>query len=155
MSPLSQCYVRSRAQLLLQVRPDDHDMIFPRRPWRNCDRCILHGIRLLWRWTLLRRLGEYGLENLSRFSIISEAEIDNLLKDFMSKHGNATGEPYLTGYLRALGYHIPRRKIRASINRVDPVNTALRWGALVSRRTYYVPWPNSLWHVDGHHSLIR
>lgn len=39
--------------------------------------------------------------------------------------------------------------------RVDPQNTALRWSAVVSRRKYQVPWPNSLWHLDGHHSLIR
>ena len=26
---------------------------------------------------------------------------------------------------------------------------------VVSRQTYQVPWPNSLWHLDGHHSLIR
>ena len=39
--------------------------------------------------------------------------------------------------------------------RVDPCNTAIRWCAQVSRRTYKVPWPNSLWHLDGHHSLIR
>ena len=25
----------------------------------------------------------------------------------------------------------------------------------MSRRVYFVPWPNSLWHLDGHHSLIR
>ena len=39
--------------------------------------------------------------------------------------------------------------------RMDPQNTALRWGVVVSRRAYHVPWPNSLWHLDGHHSLIR
>ena len=45
---------------------------------------------------------------------------------------------------RVQGYGLPR-------------NTALRWGALVLRRKYYVPWPNSLWHIDGHryHSLIK
>ncbi|CAB4001417.1 hypothetical protein AWC38_SpisGene3841 [Paramuricea clavata] len=26
---------------------------------------------------------------------------------------------------------------------------------IVQRRKYHVPWPNSLWHLDGHHSLIR
>ena len=26
---------------------------------------------------------------------------------------------------------------------------------VVTRRRYQVPWPNSLWHLDGHHSLIR
>ena len=38
---------------------------------------------------------------------------------------------------------------------MDPQNAALRWGIVVSRRVYQVPWPNSLWHLDGHHSLIR
>lgn len=38
---------------------------------------------------------------------------------------------------------------------MDPPNTALKWGIVVSRRQYSVPWPNSLWHLDGHHSLIR
>lgn len=35
------------------------------------------------------------------------------------------------------------------------MSTALRWGALVPRRVSFVPWHNSLWHQDGHHSLIR
>ena len=26
---------------------------------------------------------------------------------------------------------------------------------MITRRVYSVPWPNSLWHIDGHHSLIR
>ena len=39
--------------------------------------------------------------------------------------------------------------------RVDPQNTALRWGVVVSHRIYQVPWPNSLWHLHGHHALIR
>ena len=38
---------------------------------------------------------------------------------------------------------------------VDPRNTVLRWGITVSRRVHRIPWPNSLWHLDGHHSLIR
>ena len=48
-----------------------------------------------------------------------------------------------------------RRRIRESMSRVDPKNTAIRWGAQVLRRTYQGPWPNSLWHSDCHHSLIR
>ena len=73
----------------------------------------------------------------------------------MQSRQNTTGESYLRGHFRAVGYYVPRRRVRAGINRVDPRNTALRWGALVSRRVYSVPWPNSLWHLDGHHSLIR
>ena len=48
-----------------------------------------------------------------------------------------------------------RDRVRAAINRVDPENTALRWAVLITCRVYSVPWPNSLWHTDGHHSLIR
>jgi len=66
-----------------------------------------------------------------------------------------TGKTYLRGHFRANGYTVQRRRIRESLNRVDPKNTALRWGALVSRRVYFVQWPNSLWHIDGHHSLIH
>ena len=106
-------------------------------------------------WTIMRRVHFFGREHLSLFSSNTNEQIDDIIRDFISRHGSTTGEPYLRGYFRAMGYTIQRRRIRESLNRVDPRNTALRWGALVSRRVYFVPWPNSLWHLDGHHSLIR
>ena len=30
-----------------------------------------------------------------------------------------------------------------------------RWATVITRRTYSVPGPNSLWHIDGHHSLLN
>ena len=105
------------------------------------------------RWTVMRRVQSYGLQGLSRFSSITDEQIDDIIRAYTSNHGYTTGESYMRGHFRALGYYVPRRRIRAGINRVDPRNTALRW--LVSRRVYAVPWPNSLWHLDRHHSLIR
>ncbi|EPT00177.1 hypothetical protein FOMPIDRAFT_1123102, partial [Fomitopsis schrenkii] len=32
---------------------------------------------------------------------------------------------------------------------------ALRRHKTVKRRVYHVPRPNHLWHIDGHHKLIR
>ena len=107
------------------------------------------------RWTITHRVRLSELENLSLFSSITDEEIDDIIRDYIARYGSTTGESYLRGYFRALGYTIQRRGIRESLNRVDPRNTALRWGALVSRRVYFVPWPNLLWHLDGHHSLIR
>ena len=107
------------------------------------------------RWTIIRRVEDYGLIHLQQFSAISDERIDDIIQDYMSRHGHTTGEPFMSGYLRSLGLHIQRRRVRAAINRVDPRNTALRRGALVRRKTYFVPWANSLWHLDGHHSLIR
>ena len=39
--------------------------------------------------------------------------------------------------------------------RVDPVNVCMRRMRVIRRRTYSVSGPNALWHIDGHHSLIR
>ena len=107
------------------------------------------------RWTIMRHVNEYDLSGLQRFSIISDERIDEIVREYISRHGSTTGEPLMSGYFRSLGFHIQRRRIRASLNRVDPEHSALRWGALVARRKYFVRWPNSLWHLDGHHSLIR
>ena len=80
------------------------------------------------------------------------------------------GERIIIGHVRSLGLHITRERVRQSIRRVDPVNTSLRWHLHISRRTYSVPGPNSLWHIgnnyflivlnftfilDGNHKLIR
>ena len=42
-----------------------------------------------------RRVDEFGLSSLLMFSDISDNELDNLVKDFMSRHGATTGEPIL------------------------------------------------------------
>lgn len=106
------------------------------------------------RWTVIRCVQEYGLSDLPEFSNISDDRVDDIIKEFISRHGSTTGEPFISGYFHSLGLQVQSNQIRAAINRADPRNTALRWGALVSRRKYYVPWPNSLWHVDGHVQVI-
>ncbi|KAG8941496.1 hypothetical protein FRC03_004468 [Tulasnella sp. 419] len=56
--------------------------------------------------------------------------------------------------LRRLGHRVPVRRIRESLYRVDPVRRV--FGRVkIKRRTYKVPGPNSLWHHDGQHGLIR
>lgn len=39
--------------------------------------------------------------------------------------------------------------------RVDPAGVRRRFRQVLHRREYSVPMPNSLWHIDGHHKLIR
>ena len=107
------------------------------------------------RWTIYRRVQEYGLKSMTDFSLMSDGELDNIISEYMDQHGKITGQSYITGYLRSKGLRVQRSRVRQSMARVDPENAALRWGAVVTRRTYLVPWPNSLWHLDGHHSLVR
>lgn len=107
------------------------------------------------RWTIHRRVISMGLSNLGDFTLISDNELDQLISDYINRHGATSGLTYITGYLRSIGFRIQRHRIRESMTRVQPRNAILRWGMIVQRRKYHVPWPNSLWHLDGHHSLIR
>ena len=125
----------------------------------------LRGIGFTWtnisqmlgvsRWTIHRRVVEYGLDDMKGFSQLSDAELDEIIIKYNSNHGQATGYNLICGHFKSIGLRIQRRRIRERLAKLDPNNTALRWGVVVSRRKYEVPWPNSLWHIDGHHSLIQ
>ena len=59
------------------------------------------------------------------------------------------------GFLRGNGVFLQIDRVRGALQRLDPFTAGLRWHAVVRRRTYSVPGPNALCHIDGHHSLIR
>lgn len=42
-----------------------------------------------------------------------------------------------------------------SLYRMDRLGQTLRNQDVIKRRKYKVPRPNYLWHMDGHHKLIR
>ena len=140
----------------------------PGRPKLNVSAEVLEDLRGLgftWakiarifgvsRWTISRRVKEFNLQSYSGFSDMSDNELDGILKECISRHGETTGQTLIMGHLCSLGLRIQRKRVRKSLVRIDPKNSALRMGIVVHRRKYYVPWPNSLWHLDGHHPLIR
>lgn len=110
---------------------------------------------LVSRWTIRRRVVEFGLEEITGFTEMANEQLDGLVRQFIQEHGSVVGCSIINGYLRSLGIRIQRHQLRSSIARVDPINVRLRWAVVVSRRAYSVPGPNSLWHVDGHHSLVN
>lgn len=88
------------------------------------------------------------------FSNLPDHEIDRMIKNYRSSHPHS-GIRYVIGHLRQAGYRLQRRRIIASLRRVDQVGPALRKAQHIRRRTYRVARPNALWHGDGHHKLIR
>ncbi len=54
-----------------------------------------------------------------------------------------------------MGITIPRQHLRNSIHRVDGAGVIARRNAVVRSRVYSVPYPNYIWHIDGHHKLIK
>ena len=65
------------------------------------------------------------------------------------------GRRRFQGALRSRGLRIQRWRVSDCIRRVDPIGTALRWRLVIHRRKYFVPTPNSLWHIDSARKLIR
>ena len=124
----------------------------------------LRGLQFTWtriaqilgisRSTLYRRLQEEGVEHMCTYSDISNSELDWIMTTIKLNHPN-DGERLIRGHLHRLGIVIPRARMRASIHCVDPINTALRRSITIRRRVYHVNGPNSLWHIDGHHKLIK
>ena len=106
------------------------------------------------RSTLYRFLEREGITSTGKYSDISSSDLDRAVSTIKLEHPN-DGERLMAGHLHRIGILVPRSQLRSSIHRVDPLNTAIRRSVTIRRRVYCVAGPNSLWHIDGHHKLIR
>ena len=88
------------------------------------------------------------------YTDISERELDAILQSYKATHPN-DGEVMTIGHLRSCQIHVPRSEVRKSINRVDSTVINQRRHTTIQRRVYEVEAPNSIWHIDGNHKLIR
>ena len=105
------------------------------------------------RTTLWRRLTELGL-HFEKYTSISDSDLDGHVREIQYNNPNI-GMSLLQGYLQSREVFVQRHRVRQSVLRINPIASLSRWQQVVSRRSYSVPGPNSLWHIDGHHSLIR
>ena len=92
----------------------------------------------------------------SGFNRISDDELDDLVQKYHQEN-LAGGRGYIIGHLRAThSLRIQRQHVIDSINHIDRLGQEM-WphvGKKRPARTYTVPRPNALWHIDGHHKLI-
>lgn len=109
------------------------------------------------RATLYRRLAAHNLPGKhTQYSTCSEAELDELVsqvKDWWPHSGYRA----MTGALQTLGHQVQWDRVRAAMHRVDSLGVVSRMSQLgcVVRRTYSVPCPKYLVHIDTNHKLIR
>ena len=104
--------------------------------------------------TVHRRLVQFGLSHFVQYAVITDKDLDALVENFVATFPTA-GQKTLAGHLSSLGYRIQRVRVRDSLYRVDPLGIEQRSRQLLHRREYKVPGPNSLWHIDGNHKLVR
>ena len=105
------------------------------------------------RATVYRRLEEAGISP-DDSSPLTDNQLDEIITSIKRDHPN-DGEVLLQGHLLRQGIRVSRQALRNAIHRVDHENTVARRRMVVRRRIYSVPYPNYIWHVDGHHKLIR
>ena len=98
---------------------------------------------------------EFDIHLRDRYSNMSDDTLDAMVREALG--GNRRlGSGAVKAKLQAKGIHIQRQKVWDSVSRVDPVGVALRsLQPKLERIVYSVPGPNSLWHIDGNHKLIR
>lgn len=138
------------------------------RPRFHIDRDTLIGLRqignswssiarmfLVSRSTIYRRIDEFNLHGFGCYSDISDDDLTEILLNFYHQQSRLVGFPMAYGYLRSIGLRIQQKRVKECIRRIDPFFGRLRWATVIHRRSYNVRAPNSLWHIDGHHSLVK
>ena len=91
-----------------------------------------------------------------RYTQLSDEELEIKILDLHVRFPNS-GIREIASMLKKLDppVIVQRDRVGKLLAKVDPTGTARRWAQIIPRRTYSVPTPNSLWHIDTHHSLIR
>ncbi|XP_076828054.1 uncharacterized protein LOC143474472 isoform X2 [Brachyhypopomus gauderio] len=106
--------------------------------------------------TIRRRMAQNGLRVGDLYSSVDDNDLDAMVRDILLHHPNS-GYKLMVGHLNARGIYIQRQRVQDAMRRVDEHGVAFRTLRLNPRRRrrYNVPGPNSLWHIDGNHKLIR
>ncbi|CAJ0881728.1 8202_t:CDS:2 [Entrophospora sp. SA101] len=86
---------------------------------------------------------------------VSENAIILLCSEGFSWSQPYSGQNILMGALKSRSVRITREHLREALRRIDPWGMANRWAEITPCRKYKVSGPNALWHIDGHHKLIR
>jgi len=104
--------------------------------------------------TINRRISDFQLQSYLWFSDMEDHFVDMAVKDIQKQYPS-WGEKSIHGHLFSAGIKLQRWRIRESLHRVCPLTVKERFRQAIRRREYRVPYPNSLWHIDGYHKLIR
>lgn len=144
---LEQQSVLGRPSLIVE---EDKLRFFVDSGFKVADMAAMCGVS---KRTIERRLSSYDLSTRN-YTDISDADLDEVVSGLSAAFPRC-GEKLIDGRLRCQGILVQQERIRNSLRRVDPVGTQLRRRMALHRRVYNVNSPNALWHLDGHHKLIR
>ncbi|KAF8550945.1 hypothetical protein OG21DRAFT_1385958, partial [Imleria badia] len=65
------------------------------------------------------------------------------------------GLQFIITFLNSHRIHVQRACIQLTMQHINPLGRLICYQAAIKRRVYEVPRSNYMWHIDGHHKLIR
>lgn len=105
--------------------------------------------------TIQRRRREFNIpDDIGEYTQLTNEQIDGVVR-IIRQEQPFSGQIIIMGTLRSLGIKIHRQRLRDSLYRIDSFRIVNRWAHIIPRRVYHVAGPNSLWHIDGNHKLIK
>jgi len=101
-------------------------------------------------------MSESDLSVAALYSTMPDEELDQCVRKFKSRQPHAEYR-MMKALLQAQGLRVQYNRVRASMHHVDTTGVISRMVHLgcIARRTYSVPGPLSLVHIDTNHKLIR
>ena len=97
---------------------------------------------------------EYGILYDDHYSHISDERLREVIEDVQRVHHDM-GEVMIMGHLRSRHINVQRHRVRLVLEQIDPEGIWKRRSRPIQHRTYELPCPNYMWHIDGNHKLIR
>jgi hypothetical protein len=88
------------------------------------------------------------------YSSITSAQLDVMLRAYRYRQPGS-GRSYVMAFLRRHCLRVQRHRVIDAMHRTDGSGTTVRRRRTIIRRVYRVSRPNYLWHMDGHHKLIK
>jgi predicted DNA-binding protein YlxM (UPF0122 family) len=104
--------------------------------------------------TVHNRLRKCGLGS-NRFSVMNMEQLRQAIYDVYKQGSGAQGYRMVVKHLAVQGIHVPQDVVMFACSILKADEIQLFGNRTIVRRRYRVPFPNSLWHFDGHHKLIR
>lgn len=150
VQPASEVHTGRRGRPRKDVHPDI--LADAMAPGRGIAVTTLAGILGMHRHTLSNIMKRHGIART--FSDVTDEDLDELVQLFRQANPDG-GLYYFIGFLRKNHLRVPRARIKAALRRADPLADQLRESVASMERTYSATRPNKVWHLDGHHKLIR
>ena len=104
--------------------------------------------------TVKRRAREYGISVSERKTVMTDDELDDVVKQIKVEFPNG-GYRRVYSQLLTRSIKVSQLRVREAMHRTDPEGVAMRWLSITPRAEYCVSGPLALWHIDGNHKLIR